>query len=80
MQDTYHKHRLNIDISPEEHCLIKINAAIHNQTIKEYVLEAIRRYTNQKIENEDLRSMTTGIGHVLKELWNNKRDSDYDKL
>lgn len=80
MQRIHHKHRLSIDIDPEEHRLIRVNAAIHNQTIREYVLGAVRKQLNQKIENEDLYLMTTEIGPVLKELWNNKKDSVYDKL
>lgn len=80
MQRIYHKHRLSIDISPDEHRLIKINAALRNKTIREYVLEAIKKHLGQKIENEELYSMTTNISPALKELWENKKDSDYDNL
>jgi uncharacterized protein (DUF1778 family) len=80
MRKAISMNRLSIDIDPEEHRLIKISAALHNQTIKEYLLEAIRKYIREEMENEHLRSMTSEISQSLQKLWNNKKDSDYDKL
>lgn len=80
MTKTIHQNRLSIDVSPEEHRLIKINAILHNQTIREYVLEAIKRTLEEEDENKDMYSMTTNMGYVLKELWDNKKDAMYNKL
>ena len=72
--------RLSIDILPEEHRQIKAYAALHGQTIREYVLESIREQLGQEKEARELEALTTHIGPVLKELWDNEKDAAYDRL
>lgn len=72
--------RLSIDIFPELHRKIKVYAALHGQTIREYVLESIQEHLEQ--EKEELMSLTAHLEQdpVLKEIWDNKKDAAYDKL
>lgn len=58
----------------------KISIDIHKRTVREYVLEDVKRSISQEMEMEELHIMARSIGSVLKELWNNKRDSAYNKI
>ncbi|MCK4309276.1 MAG: antitoxin [Candidatus Atribacteria bacterium] len=71
------RNRLSIDISPEEHQRIKIYAALHGQTIREYVLESIWEHLNRDNEEKQLLAITTQISPVLKEVWDNEKDDIY---
>jgi len=74
--------RMSIEIDPKEHRQIKVFAALHGLTIREYVLGSIRERLRVEKETGELSIVTGDIKHdaVLKELWNNDRDAGYDKL
>lgn len=74
--------RLSIDVFPEEHRHIKAYAAIHNQTIREYVLESVRQRLAREKEKGELASLTMHLDQdrILKELWDNPKDAAYDQL
>ena len=72
--------RLSIEVLPKEHREIKAYAALHGQSIREYVLESIREKLRHEAEDKDLLDMTTHIGPALRELWDNEKDAEYDKL
>lgn len=75
-----HRERLSIDVLPNEHRQIKTCAALHGQTIREFVLAGIRERLRQEIEDQDLSLMTTYPDKVLQELWDNEKDAAYDRL
>lgn len=74
--------RLSIDVLSDEHRQIKAYAALHGMTIREYVLASVREQLRQEAEERDLLAMTTHLGQdpVLRKLWDNEKDSVYDKL
>ena len=74
--------RLSIDIFPEVHRKIKAYAAIHGQTIREYVLESIQERLRREKEDTELMSLTKHLDRdpILKELWDNRKDAAYDRL
>lgn len=72
--------RLSIDINAEEHRLIKIHAARHGMTIRMYVLESLRRRLVEEQEEKEMSALTTQAGPVLKQLWDNPKDAEYDVL
>ncbi len=74
------KERMSIEVSLEEHKKIKALAALHGNTIKEYVLECLRERMRQESEEKDILKITTSINPVLKELWDNEKDAIYDEL
>ena len=72
--------RLSIDVLPEEQRMIKAYATLHGQSIREYVLETINARLHQEQESNDILAMTTQINPVLKELWDNDKDTIYDEV
>ena len=72
--------RLSIEVLSTEHRQIKAYAALHGQTIREYVLNSIRERLRQEAEDKDLLDMTTHISPSLQEIWDNEKDAEYDKL
>lgn len=72
--------RLSIDMVPEEHRKMKTYAAFRGKSIREYVLETIRERLRMEEEENQLSMMTTRIGSVLTEVWDNPKDSAYDKI
>ena len=72
--------RLSIDVLPEEQRMIKAFAALHGQSIREYVLETIQAKLREEQENSDILTMTTQINSLLKEVWDNDKDAIYDEV
>ena len=73
-------HRLSIDIKPQEHRMIKLASALCEETIGSYVLKAVRERLQQDLEQQGLLAMSAHTDSVLAELWNNEKDSAYDRL
>jgi uncharacterized protein (DUF1778 family) len=76
------RERLSIDVLPEEHKRIKAYAALHGETIREYVVESVRERLRQEAEERGLSALTMNLNQdpVLKELWDNEKDAAYDKI
>lgn len=76
------RERLSIDVFPEEHRRIKAYAALHGETIREYIIKSVRERLRQEIEARELSALTTDLKQdsVLKELWDNEKDAAYDKI
>jgi uncharacterized protein (DUF1778 family) len=74
------RERLSIEVSPEEHKKIKKLAALHGNSIREYVLESIRARIHYESEEKDLFKLMTTINPALIELWDNEKDAAYDEL
>ena len=50
------RERLSIDV-PEEHKRIKAYAALHGETIREYVVESVRERLRQEAEERGLSAL-----------------------
>ncbi|MDO8957260.1 MAG: hypothetical protein Q7V48_09240 [Deltaproteobacteria bacterium] len=76
------RERLSIDVLPEEHKRIKAYAALHGETIREYVVESVRERLRHEAEERGLSALTMNLNQdpVLKELWDNEKDAAYDKI
>ena len=76
------RERLSIDVLPEEHKRIKAYAALHGETIREYVIESVRERLRQEAEERELSALNRNLNQdpVLKELWDNEKDAAYDKI
>ena len=76
------RERLSIDVLPEEHRRIKAYAALHGETIREYVIESVLERLRQEGEERELSALTMDLNQdpILKELWDNKKDAAYDKI
>ena len=76
------RERLSIDVLPEEHRRIKAYAALHGETIREYVIESVLERLRHEGEEKELTALTMNLKRdpILAELWNNEKDSAYDKI
>lgn len=73
--------RLSIDVSREARRRIHIAAARRDQSIREYVWEAVEARLKQDFAGEaDLVALTERADPVLADLWDNPKDAAYDDL
>lgn len=84
MSTTTHRARLSIDVPREVRQRIRIAAIRRDQSIRQYVLEAVEaRLREDRIEevtSGGLLALTGEADPVLAELWDNPRDAAYDEL
>jgi uncharacterized protein (DUF1778 family) len=76
--------RLSIDVPRAARRRIHIAAAKRDQSIRDYVWEAVEARLNQDLADElsrgDLVALTERADPVLADLWDNAKDAAYDKL
>jgi len=76
--------RLSIDVPREVRRRIHIAAAKRDQSIRDYVWEAVEARLKRDLADEvsaaDLVALTERADPVLADLWNNPKDAAYDKL
>jgi uncharacterized protein (DUF1778 family) len=72
--------RLSIDIQADEHRKIKMCAALNDETVRAYVLSALRERLRTDLDKEMERFLSAAEDPVLGELWDNEKDSIYDRL
>lgn len=84
MSTTQPRTRLSIDVSREARRRIHIAAARRDQSIREYVLEAVEARLRKdgvgELASADLLALTGRADPVLAELWDNPKDAAYDEL
>ena len=76
------RERLSIDVRPEEHRKIKAYAALHGETIRDYVIKSVRERFKREAEVKELSVLSLRLDQdsLLKTLWDNEKDGAYDKL
>ncbi len=76
--------RLSIDVPREARRRIHIAAASRDQSIRQYVWEAVEARLKDDLMDAstdgDLVALTERADQVLADLWKNARDAAYDKL
>jgi hypothetical protein len=76
--------RLSIDVPREARRRIHIAAAKRDQSIRDYVWEAVEARLKQDLADDvsavDLLALNERTDPVLADLWNNPKDAAYDKL
>ncbi len=75
--------RLSIDVTRETRRRIRLAAALREQSIRQYVSEAIETRLRDDLANEvptDLFAPRPSADSVLAELWDNPADARYDDL
>ena len=71
--------RLSIDVPAEIHVQIKVVAALHGKTIRDYILESVRERLREDLEEKQLLAMTSRASAALQQLWDNDKDASYDQ-
>lgn len=74
--------RISIDVVPEVRRRLRLAAAKRDLTIRQYVLEAIEERLREDLgdESEGVLTLTAKADPVLADLWDNPRDSEYDRI
>ena len=76
--------RLSVDIPPETRRRIRMAAAKHDQSIRDYVRAALETRLTEDLGDAraggDLVALTEQADRVLADLWRNPKDSAYDDL
>lgn len=74
--------RISVDVLPEVRRRLRLAAAKRDLTVREYVLEAIEERLREDLgeEDEGALTLTAKADPVLAELWDNPKDSEYDRL
>ncbi len=82
MESATKRPRINIDVQPEIRRRLRLAAAKHDLTIRRYVLQAIEERLREDLgdDAEGIAGLTTSTDPVLADLWDNRRDAEYDRL
>lgn len=82
MESSAKRPRISVDVKPEVRRRLRLAAAKRDLTVREYVLEAIEERLREDVgdEGEGLLALTAKVDPVLADLWDNPRDSEYDRL
>lgn len=82
MEPTAKRSRISIDVPPEVRRRLRLAAAKRDLTVRQYVLEAIEEQLREDLgeDSEGVLTLTAKADPVLAELWDNRKDSEYDRL
>ena len=82
MESQAKRPRITADVRPEGAARLRLAAAKRDLTIRQYVLDAIEERLREDLgdEGEGLLLLTAQADPVLAELWDNQKDSEYDRL
>lgn len=82
MESSTKRPRISIDVLPEVRRRLRLAAAKRDLTVRQYVLEAIEERLREDLGDgsEGMLALTAKADPVLAELWDNRRDSEYDRL
>jgi uncharacterized protein (DUF1778 family) len=82
MESSAKRPRISVDVMPEVRRRLRLAAAKRDLTVRQYVLEAIEERLREDLgeEGEAVLTLTAKEDPVLAELWDNPKDSQYDRL
>jgi uncharacterized protein (DUF1778 family) len=82
MESSAKRPRISVDVLPEVRRRLRLAAAKHDLTVRQYVLEAIEERLREDLgeQDEGMLTLTAKADPVLAELWDNPKDSAYDRL
>ncbi len=82
MESSAKRPRISVDVPPEVRRRLRLAAAKRDLTVRQYVLEAIEEHLREDLgdDNERVLALTAKADSVLAEVWDNRKDSEYDRL
>lgn len=81
MESAAKRPRISVDVLPEVRRRLRLAAAKRDVTVQRYVLEAIEERLREDLGDHDEEAVLTAkTDPVLAELWDNAKDSAYDRL
>ena len=74
--------RISIDVQPEVRRRLRLAAAKRDLTVRQYLLEALEERLREDLgeDGEGVLALTAKADPVLAEVWDNRRDAEYDRL
>ncbi len=80
MKSSAKRPRISINVLPEMRRRLRLAAAKRDVTVREYVLEAIEKRLREDLgdESDGILSLTATADLVLAEVWDNRKDAEYD--
>ena len=82
MKSSAKRPRISIDVQPEVRRRLRLAAAKRDVAVREYVLKAIQEQLREDLgdDTEGVSVLTAKADPVLAELWDNRKDAEYDRL
>lgn len=81
MIDSAKRTRISVDVPPIMRRRLRLAAARLDLTVRQYLLEAIEERLREDLDHTDgPPALTSKTDPVLAELWDNRRDAQYDRL
>ena len=82
MESSPKRPRISVDVLPEVRRRLRLAAAKRDLSVRQYVLEAIEERLREDLgeEDEGMLALTAKADPVMAELWDNRKDSEYDRL
>lgn len=82
IEATTKRPRISIDVEPEVRRRLRLAAAKRDLTVRRYILEAIEEQLKEDLgdEGDGALALTAKADPVLAELWDNRKDAEYDRL
>lgn len=82
MESSAKRPRISVDVLPEMRRRLRLAAAKRDLTVRQYVLDAIEERLREDLgdDSEGVLALTAKADPVLAELWDNWKDSEYDRL
>lgn len=72
--------RISIDVDPDFRRRVRVAAAQHEVSVREYVLSALEAQLKEDLQpKKGLRERTALTDPLLAELWDNPFDAEYDE-
>ena len=74
--------RISIDVEPGFRRRLRLAAAKRDLTVRRYILEAIEERLQEDLGDEGsaILGLTAKADPMLADLWDNRRDAEYDRL
>ena len=82
MESAAKRPRISVDVLPEVRRRLRLAAAKRDVTVRQYVLEAIEERLREDLgdDSEGMLALNGKTDPVLADLWDNVKDSAYDRL
>lgn len=80
MESSPKRPRISIDVVPEVRRRLRLAAAKRDLSVRQYVLDAIEERLREDLGGDGMSALTAQSDPVLAELWNNRKDAEYDRL
>lgn len=82
MDSSSKRPRISIDVLPHVRRRLRLAAAKRDLTIRQYLLDAIEERLREDLgdDGDGVLALTAKADPVLAELWDNRKDAEYDRL